>query len=256
MAGINIRIVVDEDTYTLLQREQDNYYVVNQRKISLADVFKHYFDEGYNNATEEADTGLRIISDGINDGKPESVSQLTGDTGSQNNELLNSALIKINNKLAVLDLQEKKIASQENELLNKNQHFNSHNSRQDSERNQLATAEREISRLNIELSNTKHELEIHKMLNKDSGNKVEFREIQKSLDLIEKQTKKSIFDQIMPFVTPLLQILSTLLLNNKLNSKVNQGDLQKEVQNIFSKLDENEKKKINEIMQNTMSDIL
>ena len=256
MEAKNIRILADMETYSILIEEQENYQTANQRKISLADVILHYFYEGYNNVTEESENGLRVISEGLNDEETASNSQLSGDNDDHNNELLNSALIKINNKLAVLDLQEKKIASQENESFNKNEHFNSHNSSQNSERNQLATAEREISRLNIELSNTKHELEIHKMINKDSGNKDELKDIQKSLDKIEKQTKKSIFDQIMPFVTPLLQILSTLLLNNKLNSKVNQGDLQKEVQNIFSKLDENEKKKINEIMQNTMSDIL
>jgi len=256
MGSKNIRIVVDEDTYNKLQEEQENYYEVNQRKISLADIIMHYFKEGCNNADEESENGLRIIKEASNDVEPDSNTQVSDDGEYTSFELLESTLGKVNNKLDTLDIREKQIESLERNLLNKIQNNSIQHNSQNADNSQFIAAQTEIVKLTIENSNLKSKLEFNKKHGGNTNLDDKFREMQKSLDLIEKQTKKSIIEKIIPYANPILLALHHFLTDSKLNSKLTFDDLLKTVKPIISKLGEAEQEIINAFIQKAMKDLL
>lgn len=255
MEAKNIRILADMETYAILLEEQENYQIANQRKISLADVILHYFYEGYNNATDETDTGLRIIPEEPEEVKSESISQLSGGGEYTNYELLESTLGKFNNKLEAIDSLNKQFGSLENLLQTiKNNSFQ--NNRQDSNNSQLLAAQMENVKLTVENSNLKSDLDFNKKYGGNSNLDDKFKEIKKSLEIIEKQTKKSIIEKILPYANPILLILHHFLTDKKLNSNLNLNDLLEKVKPIITNLADEEQEIVNSFIQKAVEDFM
>ena len=108
--------------------------------------------------------------------------------------------------------------------------------------------------LKKELRDIKQEL--NDVRNKDSINGSEFRKIQRSLNLIEIQTKKTTLDSIMPFITPIMILLGGLVLNKKLDNKIGIEDFRAEIKSIFSELDGVQKKSLTDLIGKSISGVL
>ena len=249
--GKGIRLTVDEQTYSLLKSEQNDFYQAKKRKIALSDVILHYFREGYNNSNSESESGLGVIKAAKS---VESVQNTVQNSVQNGQNLQQKESKELEKKAKRLELWEESLNERDRQLLYAED-------RNDDKARELQLLESRLSNdqkaiqeySNQELINSK--MEMYKMkteidnlkekLNPNDSFDRELKQISKQLKKIESQTKKSTLDIIMQFATPLISLIGFFQMNKKMNSSSPElGEIQKQIQTIFSKLESEEKESI------------
>ena len=249
----NLRIEANGITYAILKEEQQKCQDANQKKVALADILLHYFHEGNNHASKHLENGLRVFDDSLPKVTMESLPQLYGDENINNIQLLNMFLAMLDNRGKEIVSREHQVNIREKEVY---EELKLNNVSNDSSVliHQVERSHFETELLKKELRYIKQEL--NDVRNKDSINGSEFRKIQRSLNLIEIQTKKTTLDSIMPFITPIMILLGGLVLNKKLDKKIGIEDFRAEIKSIFSELDGVQKKSLTDLIGKSISGVL
>jgi len=244
-----IIVNVDLNIYSNLKSEQRRYHINMQKKISLADVIMHYYSIGNAKAEKSLYSGLRVIDDKEEKIEKEVKTELSGINTTDS--LTKSMLTIIENREEALKIKEEQLTKREELVIEKL--FGNKDSVNDKLLNQSQV---DFARLNVEFAFLKEELESYKKTQTNSAISEDFNRIEKSLALIEKQTKKSTLESILPFATPLIVILGYFLMNKKVDDKMNIEGIQKQIGMIYKKLNKKDQKTITRVVERTFDDIL
>lgn len=244
-----IIVNVDLATYKNLKSEQNKYHANMQKKISLADVIMHYYEIGNSKADKSLYSGLRVIE------------------SSEDKQVVDDreGLIGVNAKddfsksmLALVESREEGLRIKEDQLIKREERIIEGllKNKESVENNPLNLFQADFARVSVELALLKDEFNAYKKGNQKAINSNYFDKIEKSLAVIEQQTKKSTLESILPFATPLLVILGYFLMNRKLDSKMNIEGIQKQISAIFQKLNKKDQKIVTRVVEQTLDDIL
>ncbi len=237
METTDIRIRVDSETYSILKEEQSNHKLKTKRTISLANIILHYFNEGINNAKEDELNGLKSIS----------LSNSIGHNDNEDNDL------KEDSNFREISINIDKIFTQLNEhdiiIQNKLMDISNNISQNNEPTIYQLEIKNQLNQLQYLISNTKPST---------STDNSSISEIKHSLNKIDRQTQKSTIEKILPYATPILQIISFLMLNKNIKSNKD-GENTKvldQLSIIIEKLPEEEKKLVTDFIDQNIDDIL
>lgn len=246
MTKTNIRLEVDPSIYELLKEQQQNYYIARKRKISIANVVLHYFNEGYVNANIRNENGLFIIQleEIIRENSNNFQRDLKGNSINIEEPLLNLR----QRELRIKEI-EKDLSQREHELLLKESDLTrgrieiqqSYDAISQHENQELINSRVEIAKIKMELEFIKKDL---KPDHKVGG---ELRKISRQLNIIENQTKKTTMDVILQFAGPLISMIGFFVIDKKLKTSNPEIEgIHKEIKNIYSKLNDDQRELISE----------
>ena len=239
METTNIRIQVDSKTYSTLKEQQFNHKLETKRTISLANIIIHYFNEGINNATEDELNGLKSIS-------------ITNSLGNhiENNDFTNREeyFQEISLKIDDIGIQ---LSEHDHSIQNKLVNIFNNISRNN---------EHNINLLEIrsQLNDLQHHIRNNNTKSSSAIDRSTLSDIKRSLNKIDIQTQKSMMDKLLPYATPLIQLVSHLLLNKKIESSksTDNTEVLGQLKTIIAKLPDEEKKFVTQFIDQNLDDIM
>ncbi len=244
-----IIVNVDLATYKNLKSEQNKYYANMRKKISLADVIIHYYEIGNSKADKSLYSGLRVIESSKDEQLVDDGAELLGINAKD--DFSKSMLALVESREEVLRIKEDQLIKREERIIEKL--FEGNDTVDNNLFNQFQS---DFARVNVELALLKDEFNAYKKGGGSPNFGNNFDKIEKSLAIIEQQTKKSTLESILPFATPLLMILGYFLMNKKLDDKMNIEGMQKQISTIFQKLNKKDPKVVTRGVEQTLDDIL
>jgi hypothetical protein len=244
-----IIVNVDLATYKNLKSEQNKYHANMRKKISLADVIMHYYEIGNTKADKSVFSGLRIIENREDEYDTENRKDVL--EGDSKDDISKSMLALIESREEALKAKESQLIKREERIIEKL--FERNDTVDYKLFNQFQA---DFARVNVELALLKDEFNAYKKGDNNLNLGNSFDKIEKSLAIIEQQTKKSTLESILPFATPLLVILGYFLMSKKLDDKMNIEGMQKQINTIFQKLNKKDQKIVTRVVEQTLDDIL
>ena len=184
-----IIINVDFKTYEDLISEQRTYYRNIRKKISLANIILHYYKIGFSKADKSLYSGLRIIESQKDDHKVDNKKELSG---------INPTEGLSKSMLALMKNTENRLKAKEDQLIKREENIIERLLKNNNsvDYNMLNQFKAEFARVNVELAFLKDELNSRKKDNEDLRIRENLKKIEKSLTIIEQQTKKSALESI------------------------------------------------------------
>ncbi len=241
MDTTDIRIRVDSQTYSILKEEQSNHKLKIKRTISLANIILHYFNEGINNATEEELNGLKTIP-------------LTNSLGkhTENNDFTNGEeyIHEISLKIDDIGIQ---LSELDHNIQNKLVNIFNNISRNNEPNINILEIRGQLNDLQHNIRNNNNNTKSSSAIDNST-----LSDIKRSLNKIEIQTRKSMMDKLLPYATPLIQLVSHLLLNKKIESSKNTDNTEVlgQLKTIITKLPDEGKKFVTQFIDQNLDDIL